>query len=107
MLVDWDLISIDGTTLNLSYLANDPGCSLDLDRVERVETTSEVSLRVVVGYTGDEGISCPTALSSRSVSVELSSPLGDRTLLGCRPSGSFAPKGGYDTPEPRDPPSCS
>ena len=27
----------------------------------------------------------------------------ERTLLGCSPIGSFVPKGGYDTPEFRDP----
>lgn len=78
-----------------------------LDRIERVDTASYVSLRVVVGYPGNDGISCPTALSSRTASVELSTPLGDRALLGCHPSGSFASTGEYDTPEPRDPPNCS
>ena len=76
-------------------------CTL-LERVEIDERNDEVSLRVVVGFTGDDGASCPTALGSRSTSIELAAPLGARRLLDCRPVGSFAPKGGYDTPEPRD-----
>lgn len=101
-LVDWDVLRVNGSLIELRYYVNEPGCSLELSRVEIDERSDEVSLRVVVGYTGDEGASCPTALGSRSTSLELAAPLGSRRLLGCRPVGSFAPKGGYDTPEPRD-----
>lgn len=102
-LVDWDVLGVDGALVQLRYYVNEPGCSLELSRVEIDERSDEVSLRVVVGFTGDGDATCPTALGSRSTSVELSEPLGTRRLLGCRPVGSFAPKGGYDTPEPRDP----
>ena len=101
-MVDWDVLRVNGSLIELRYYVNEPGCSLELSRVEIDERSDEVSLRVVVGYTGDEGASCPTALGSRSTSLELAAPLGSRRLLGCRPVGSFAPKGGYDTPEPRD-----
>lgn len=100
-LVDWDLVGVDGASLELTYYANDPGCSEDLDRVEVDETDTSVTLRVVVAFVGDEGASCPTALGSRDTTVELAAPLGDRALFGCRPVGSFAPAGGYNSPEPR------
>ncbi|MFN8022987.1 MAG: hypothetical protein U0Q03_15790 [Acidimicrobiales bacterium] len=102
-LVDWNVVSVAGTTVELEYFVNDPGCSLDLDRVEIVETPTSVTLRVLVGRLGDEGASCPTALGSRSTTVDLAAPLGDRVLLGCRTPDSFAPAGGYNDPEPRDP----
>lgn len=102
-LVDWDLLEVDGASLRLSYFANDPGCSEELDRVEIDETDTSVTLRVVVAFAGDEGASCPTALGSRETTIELAAPLGDRSLFGCRPEGSFAPAGGYNTPEPRSP----
>ncbi|MFN8022112.1 MAG: hypothetical protein U0Q03_11345 [Acidimicrobiales bacterium] len=100
-LVDWDLLHVDGASLLLRYFANDPGCSEELDRVEIDETDTSVTLRVVVAFAGDEGASCPTALGSRETTIELAAPLGDRSLFGCRPEGSFAPAGGYSTPEPR------
>ena len=100
-LVDWDVIAVDGASLTLRYYVNDPGCSLELNRVEINETASTVSLNVVVGYTGDEGASCPTAYSSRTSVAKLREPLGSRALAGCRPVGSFVPKGGYNDPEPR------
>jgi hypothetical protein len=100
-LVDWDVIAVDGTSLTVRYFVNDPGCSLGLDRIETAESTSEVSLRVVVGFTGDEGATCPTSYSSRTSVVTLRDPLGARALTGCRPVGSFVPKGGYNSPEPR------
>ena len=100
-LVDWDLVDVDGASLRLSYFANDPGCSEELDRVEIDETDTSVTLRVVVAFAGDEGASCPTALGTRETTIELAAPLGDRSLYGCRPEGSFAPAGGYSTPEPR------
>jgi hypothetical protein len=101
-LVDWDVMRVDGPMIELQYYVNEPGCSLALSRVEIDEGDDEVSLRVVVGFTGDEGASCPTAYASRSTTVQLAAPLGARRLLGCRPIGSFVPKGGYNTPEPRD-----
>lgn len=101
-LVDWDAARVNGSLIELQYYVNEPGCSLALSRIDIDERSDEVSLRVVVGFTGDEGASCPTALGTRSTTVELAAPLGARRLLGCRPLGSFAPKGGYDTPEPRD-----
>lgn len=100
-LVDWDVIAVDGANLTVQYYVNDPGCSLGLDRVETTETTSGVTLRVIVGYSGDEGATCPTAYSSRTSVVTLRQPLGSRTLAGCRPIGSFVPKGGYNNPDPR------
>ena len=101
-LVDWDAVRVDRSRIELRYYVNEPGCSLDLSRVDIEEGHDAVSLRVVVGFTGDEGASCPTAYGSRSTTVELATPLGARRLLGCRPEGSFVPKGGYNTPEPRD-----
>ena len=101
-LVDWDATSTTGKSVDLKYYVNEPGCSLALNRVEVIETSSDVTLRVIVGFTGDEGASCPTAYSSRSTTVMLSAPLGTRRLLGCRPDGSFVPAGGYNQPAPRD-----
>jgi hypothetical protein len=100
-LVDWDVIGVDGASLTLRYYVNDPGCSLELNRVDINESATTVSLDVVVGYTGDEGASCPTAYSSRTSVVKLWEPLDSRELTGCRPVGSFDPKGGYNDPEPR------
>lgn len=100
--VDWDVVALDGATVTLVYYVNEPGCSLELDRIEEVEGSRDVTLNVIVGFAGDEGASCPTALSSRSAVVTLLEPLGARSLLGCRADGSFAPKGGYNAPEPRD-----
>ena len=102
-LVDWNAVVTSGNAIELEYFANDPGCSVGLDRVETDEDAETVTLRVLVGFIGDEGASCPTALGSRSTRVALKAPLGDRMLLGCRPQGSFAPAGGYNDPEPRDP----
>ncbi len=101
MLVDWDLVEVDGASLELSYFGNALGCSEFLDRVETDETDTGVTVRVVVALSSDEGASCPTALGSRDTTVELAAPLGDRALFGCRPDGSFATAGGRDTPEPR------
>jgi hypothetical protein len=101
-LVDWDAVRVDGSHIELQYYVNEPGCSLALSRVDIDERNDEVSLRVVGGVTGDEGASCPTAYAWRATTVELAAPLGARRLLGCRPEGSFVPKGGYNTPEPRD-----
>lgn len=102
-LVDWDATRLNGSDVELEYYVNEPGCSLELAGVEADETAQAVVLRVVVAFAGDEGASCPTTYASRTTIVRLSQPLGDRTLLGCRPIGSFVPKGGYDTPEFRDP----
>ncbi len=102
-LVDWNAVGTSGSTIELEYFANDPGCSLGIDRVEVEEDAESATLRVLVGFSGDGGASCPTALGSRSTTVELSAPLGDRLLLGCRPEGSFAPAGGYNEPEQRNP----
>ena len=96
------MVRVDGSMIELQYYVNEPGCSLALSRVEIDEGNDEVSLRVVVGFTGDEGASCPTAYASRLTTAELAAPLSARRLLGCRPQGSFVPKGGYNTPEPRD-----
>ena len=65
--------------------------------------TAAVALTVVVGYSGEEGWSCPTAYASRTTTVSLAEPLGTKSLLGCRPEVSFVPKGGYNEPEPRNP----
>jgi hypothetical protein len=100
-LVDWDLVEVDGASLELSYFGNALGCSEFLDRVETDETDTGVTVRVVVALSSNEGASCPTAPGSRVTTVELAAALGDRVLLGCRPDGSFAPAGGYSTPEPR------
>jgi len=35
-LVDWDVVALDGATVTLEYYVNEPGCSLDLDRIEQV-----------------------------------------------------------------------
>ena len=102
-LVDWDAVSATENTIELKYYVNEPGCSLDLNRVDVKETQDAVTLSVIVGFAGDEGATCPTAYGSRATTVSLSSPLGTRTLLGCRPIGSFVPEGGYDDPAPRDP----
>jgi hypothetical protein len=101
-LVDWDAVSATENTIELKYYVNEPGCSLDLNRVEVNETQSAVTLSVIVGFAGDEGATCPTAYGSRTTTVKLSSPLGTRTLLGCRPVGSFVPQGGYNDAAPRD-----
>lgn len=101
-LVDWDATAASGNTVEVKYYVNEPGCSLALNRVEVSETALDVTLRVVVGFAGDEGASCPTAYSSRTTTVALSAPLGTRRLLGCRPEGSFVPEGGYNDPAPRD-----
>ena len=101
-LVDWDATSVTDASVELTYFVNDPGCSLALDRVEVDETSSDVTVRVVVGYAGDDGAACPTAYAPRTTTVALSAPLGDRQLLGCRPEGSFVPAGGYNAPAPRD-----
>lgn len=102
-LVDWDAVSATQNTIELKYYVNEPGCSLDLNRVEVKETQYAVTLSVIVGFAGDEGATCPTAYGSRTTTVSLSSPLGTRTLLGCRPIGSFVPEGGYNDAAPRDP----
>lgn len=99
--MDWDVVLVDGASLTLKYYVNDPGCSLELSRVDIKESAATVSLEVVVGYAGDEGATCPTAYSSRTSVVTLREPLGSRELTGCRPVGSFVPKGGYNDPEPR------
>lgn len=102
-LVDWDAVSATENTIELKYYVNEPGCSLDLNRVDVQETQDTVTLSFIVGFAGDEGATCPTAYGSRTTTVRLSSPLGTRTLLGCRPTGSFVPEGGYNNPAPRDP----
>jgi hypothetical protein len=101
-LVDWNLLSVDGTTLELEYFANDPGCSGQLDHVGVQETVDHVTLTVYVEYLADPGVSCPTAFGSDTTTVQLQAPLADKPLYGCRPELSFAPAGGYDAPEPRD-----
>lgn len=104
--MDWNVLGIDGGSVDIEYFVNEPGCSLALDRVDIDETADAVTLRVVVGYAGDGDTSCPTALATRTTTVELATPLGARQLLGCRPTGSFAPAGGYDTPDPRSSTDC-
>ena len=99
--MDWDVVAVNGSSLTVRYYVNDPGCSLDLNRVEVNESDSTVTLRVIVGFTGDEGASCPTAYSARITIVDLALPLSERQLIGCRPRGSFVPKGGYNDPQPR------
>lgn len=101
-LVDWNLVSVDGTTLELEYFVNDPGCSGQLDHVGVQETVDDVTLTVYVEYLAGAGVSCPTALGSATTTIQLSALLDDKPLFGCRPEQSFAPAGGYTTPEPRD-----
>lgn len=101
-LVDWDATSATGNVVALEYYVNEPGCSLALNRIEVDETSADVTLRVIVGFTGDEGASCPTAFASRMTTAMLDAPLGARRLLGCRPTGSFVPAGGYNEPAARD-----
>lgn len=101
-LVDWDVVSVAENKVELKYYVNEPGCSLDLNRVDVDEGEESVRLRVVVEYAGDDNASCSTAYKSRATTVTLDSPLGERILLGCRPVGSFAPHGGYNDPAPRD-----
>ena len=48
-MVDWDVMRVDGSMIELQYYVNEPGCSLALSRVEIDERNDEVSLRVVVG----------------------------------------------------------
>jgi Fe-S cluster assembly iron-binding protein IscA len=102
-LVDWDVVSVNQADIELRYYVNQPGCSAGLKRVEAKETDGDVTLRVVVNFTGDEGATCPTAYASRVATITLKNPLGDRRLFGCRPKGSFVPQGGYNNPAPRDP----
>ncbi|MFZ9629404.1 MAG: hypothetical protein ACO3C1_08645 [Ilumatobacteraceae bacterium] len=102
-IVDWDVLGVHDDSIELEYYVNEPGCSLELDRVDVAETDESVTLTVVVGYAGGEGWSCPTAYASRTTTVSLAEPLGARSLLGCRPEVTFVPKGGYNDPEPRDP----
>lgn len=101
-IVDWDAISIAGKTIELRYYVNEPGCSLDLNRIETKEVEDTVTLSVIVGFAGDDGASCSTAYASRTTTVRLASPLGSRSLRGCRPIGSFVPQGGYNDAAPRD-----
>ena len=102
-IVDWDFTSTNGSTLALDYYVDDPGCSLGLSRVEAIETDQVVRLRVIVGYAGGAPFGeCPEHVTTRSTTVELDAPLGERLLLGCRPSGSSVIKGSPDNPEPRD-----
>ena len=102
-LVDWDAISTNGSTIALDYYVDDPGCSLGLSRVEATETDETVRLRVIVGFAGGAPFGeCPNHLTTRSTTVELDAPLGDRLLLGCRPSGSAVIRGKPDHPEPRN-----
>jgi hypothetical protein len=101
-LVDWDVVSVNQADIELRYYVNQPGCSGTLKRVEAKETDGDVTLKVVVHYTGDDGASCPTVVASRVATVTLKNPLGDRRLFGCRPKGSFVPQGGYNAPAPRD-----
>ena len=101
-LVDWNLLSVDGTTLELEYFANAPGCSGQLDHVGVQETVDDVTLTVFVEYLAGPGVTCPTAFGSSTTTVRLQAPLADKPLFGCRPELSFAPAGGYDSPEPRD-----
>lgn len=102
-LVDWDVVSVTENKIELKYYVNEPGCSRNLHRVEVDEDKESVRLKVVVGYSGEDGASCPTAYKSRTTTVTLESPLGERLLLGCRPVGSFVPQGGYNSPAPRNP----
>jgi len=102
-LVDWDATAISGNAVVLTYYVNEPGCSLDLDRVDVDESADAVRLSVIVGFAGDDGATCPTAYGSRTTTVTLAAPLGARALLGCRPIDSFVPQGGYNEPAPRDP----
>ena len=102
MVVDWDIVSVNQADLEIRYYVNQPGCSGTLKRVEAKETDGDVTLRVVVHYTGDDAATCPTTVTSHVVTVSLKNPLGDRRLFGCRPKGSFVPQGGYNAPAPRD-----
>ena len=40
-IVDWDALAVHGESIELEYYVNEPGCSLDLDRVE-VDETDEI-----------------------------------------------------------------
>jgi len=106
VLVDWDLITVDGSTILIRAYLNAPGCAETIERVDVYETPDRVRLAALARYTGDGTETCPTALGSTEVSVELAAPLAQRTLVGCRPPGSFALVGGYDDPEPRNNGSC-
>jgi hypothetical protein len=102
-IVDWNLLSTDGATLELEYFANDPGCSGELDHVGVQETVDDVTLTVYVEHLAGPGVTCPTAFGSSTTTVQLQEPLGDKPLYGCRPELSFVPAGGYNAAEPRDP----
>ena len=53
-LVDWDVVSVYQSDIELRYYVNSPGCSAGLKRVEVKETDGDVTMRVVVNFTGDE-----------------------------------------------------
>ena len=100
--VDWDPTAIDGSTIMIQAYLNSPGCAETINRVDVHETESRVRLTAVANYQSDQETTCPTALGSTDVTVELSAPLAQRFLVGCRPPSSFAPAGGYNTPAPRE-----
>ena len=104
--VDWDVVAVDGASLVIEVYLNAPGCAESVDRVGVEESDESVTLMAVARFSGGNGVSCPTAIASTAVQVELESALGGRTLLGCRPDDSFAPAGGYPLPAPREDIDC-
>ena len=101
--VDWDVESQDGATLHLVYYTN-PGCigpeGLSTDVTETPQSVT-IHLRLKDHGDGDQA-TCATAYIPERTVVALASPLGDRTLLGCRDPRSHVPSGGYNDAEPRD-----
>jgi hypothetical protein len=94
---DWDAVSVDGARLELEYHANDPGCAPALQEVVADERPDAVVLTVLLRYTGGPGVGCATGYATRTTTVELAEPLGDRHLLRCRNDRSFVPEGGFGT----------
>jgi hypothetical protein len=79
---DWNLVEIDGTTLEISAARGSSSCQ-SLGGVATTADDDHVEVLVNV-MTSDEP-ECTADADLETVFVELDSPLGTRDLLGCRP----------------------
>jgi hypothetical protein len=74
-------VSADGRVITVEYVTSQPGCG-SFDRVERSETPSTVTLKVILSK-GSRG-GCDSIAVYEKTEVELSRPLGQRKLLDGR-----------------------
>lgn len=93
--VDWDVRSLsnDERVLSLIYPVN-LNCWESEPQVSVVESPNDVKISVLLSG-GDSHSSCDTAFDNRELTVQLDDPIGNRLLLGCRPTDSvvLAPEG--------------